>query len=111
MSGSTDVAIAEAEAGAHARRVGLDRRVDELADVGELDDARRAARAIVAVLDAEEGAGQQDVLAAGQLLVEAGAQGQQARDLAVHVDDALGRRDDPGQDLEQGALAGPVRAR
>ena len=61
------------------RRVGLDRRVDELADVRELDDVLEPAIHLV-VIDAQERAGQQDVLAAGQLLVEAGAEGEQAGD-------------------------------
>ncbi len=62
------------------------------------------------MVHAHERAGEQDVLAAGQLLVEAGAEREQARDLAVDVDGPLGRRDDPGQDLEERALAGAVRS-
>ena len=41
--------------------------------------------------------------------VEAGAERQQARDVADDVDGALVRLDDPGEDLEQRALAGAVR--
>src|SRR6185369_5203453 len=40
---------------------------------------------------------------------EAGTETEQARDLAAHDDGTLGRPHDPGQDLEQRALAGPVR--
>ena len=60
------------------------------------------------VVEAQERASEQDVLAAGQLLVEAGAEGQQAGDMAADVDRALRRPDDPGEDLEQRALAGAV---
>ena len=62
------------------------------------------------VVEAEERAAEQDVVAPGQLLVEAGAERQQPGDVAVDVDHALGRMDDPGEDLEERALAGAVRA-
>ena len=48
-----------------------------------------AAGGHLAAVDAQERAREPDVLAAGQLLVEAGAEGQQARDLAVDVDRRL----------------------
>ena len=67
----------EAEPCAHARRVGLDRRVDELAEIGVRDD-RRHQFAHDLVVEAKEGAGEQDVVAPGQILVEARAQRQQA---------------------------------
>ena len=54
----------EAQAGPHAGRIGLDRRVDERADVGELDDARRDL-AHERRVEAEEGAGQADVVETG----------------------------------------------
>src|SRR6185503_7013279 len=98
----------EAEAGAHARAVGLDRRVDELAEVGELDD-RRQQLLDPAVLQAEERPAEQDVLDAGEIDVEARAEAEQARDLAADVHDALVRAHDPRQDLEERALAGAVR--
>ena len=99
----------EAEPGAHPRRVGLERRVDEVAELGVLDD-RRQELAGHRVVEPEERAAEQDVVAPGQLLVEAGAERQQPGDVAVDVDRALGRMDDPGEDLEERALAGAVRA-
>ncbi len=99
----------ETEACPHPGGVGLDRGVDELADVGVLDDRLRPA-AHLAVVDPQEGAGQEDVVAAAQGLVEAGAQGQQARHVTADLDHALGRGEDPGQGLEEGALARAVRA-
>src|SRR4029079_9535157 len=50
-----------------------------------------------------------DVLAPAQVAVEAGAEGQQARDVAVHLDHPRRRRDDPGEDLEERALARAIR--
>ncbi len=64
----------------------------------------------VPMRDAEERAGEPDVVAARQVGVEARAERQQARDVADDVDRALVRLDDPGEDLEQRALAGAVRA-
>ena len=75
----------EPEPRAHARRVRLDRRIDELAEVRVLDD-RRQQLAHEPVVEAHERAGQQDVLAAAQVLVEARAERQQARDVAVDLD-------------------------
>ena len=73
---------AKPEPGAHARRVGLDRRVDEHADVGELDDARRSG-ASIACGHAHERARQPDVVAAGQVLVETRRRARAARDVAA----------------------------
>jgi hypothetical protein len=58
--------------------------------------------------DAEERPGEPDVVAAREVLVEARAERQQARDVADDVDRALVRLDDPGEHLEQRALAGAV---
>jgi hypothetical protein len=98
----------EAQPGAHAGRVRLDRRVDELAEVRELDD-RLQALDDLPVFEPEEGSGEEDVLAPREVLVEAGAQRQEAAHLAADDDPALGRRQDPCEHLEQRALAGPVR--
>ena len=75
----------EAEPGPHPGRVRLDRCVDELADVGELDDPGQAALHL-AVVDAEERAGQADVVAAREILIEPGPERQQARDVADDLD-------------------------
>ena len=64
---------------------------------------------VTSIVETEERAAEQDVVATGQVLVEAGTQGQQAGHVADDVDRALGRVDDPGQDLEERALAGAVR--
>ena len=99
----------EAEAHVHAGRVGLHRRVDELLHLGELDDLVEAARDL-ALGQAEHDAVDEDVLAAGDLRVEAGAELDQRRDAAVDVHRAAGRLRDAGDELQQRALAGPVAA-
>src|SRR3990170_2172165 len=96
---------AESQPGVHPGAVRLDRGVDELAKVGEVDDPGHS-RDHVGVGDAHEGAGQEDVVAAAELGIEARAEGQQARDPTVDLDRALVRQEDPGEDLEEGALAG-----
>ena len=77
----------EAEAHVHARRVGLDRRVDEVLQLGELDDLVEALLDLL-LREAEHDAVDEDVLAAGDLGVEAGAQLDQRRDAAVDRDAA-----------------------
>ena len=58
----------------------------------------------------EQRAVEVEVLAAGQLAVEAGAELEQAGDAAVHLDLAGGRPQDAGEHLEQRRLAGAVGA-
>ena len=53
---------------------------------------------------------EQDVLAAGELAVEADAERQQRRDPAPHRDPARGRRQDPGDRAQQRRLARAVAA-
>ena len=64
----------------------------------------------LAPLHAEDRAVQEDVLAAGELGMEARADLEQAADAAADHRAARGRRRDPRQDLEQGRLAGAVAA-
>ena len=99
----------EREAQEHAGRVVLHRRVDESLDVGERDDFVELARLPGARMP-EDGAAQEDVLAAGQLGVKARADLEQRTDTAAHLHPALGRIGDAGEDLEQRALAGAVSA-
>ena len=98
----------EPESGAHPGRIGPQRRVDEVAELRVVDD-RRQELAGHPVIEAEERAAEQDVVASGQVLVEAGAQGQQAGHVPDDVDRTLRRVDDPGEHLEERALARAVR--
>ena len=59
-------------------------------------------------LHAQDGAVQVDVLPPGQLGVEAGAHLQQRAHPPVDLGIPLGRLGDPGEDLQQRALPGPV---
>ena len=93
----------------HAARVALHGRVDEGADVRELDDLLEAALDLAA-LHVEDRAVQEDVLAAGELGMEARAHLEQRSDPAAQPRLAPRRRRDPGEDLEQRALAGAVVA-
>ena len=88
MSGSTDVAIAKPEPRPHPRRIGLQRRIDEVAEFRVFDD-RRQEVAGHRVVEAEERPAEQDVVAPGEVRVEAGAEGQQPGHVAPHVDRAL----------------------
>ena len=99
----------EGEPHVHPARVALHRRVDELLDARELDDLVEL-RCDLAPLHPEDRAVQVDVLAAGQLRVEAGPDLEQAADAAADRGAALGRRRDPREDLEQRRLAGAVPA-
>ena len=64
-------------------RVGLDRRVDELLHLGELDDLVEAPRDL-ALGEPEHDAVDEDVLAPGDLRMESGAELDQRRDAPVH---------------------------
>src|SRR5438132_1521671 len=99
----------EGQAGVHAARVMLDRRLQEFFDLGEGDDLIEPAIDLTP-LHAEDRAIEIDVLPAGQLGVEAGADFQQAADAAGDLDFPLGRLGDAREDLEQRALAGAVAA-
>ena len=93
----------------HAARVVLHRRVDELLELRKGDDRVELADDLGAE-HPEDGAVEEDVLPAGQVGMKAGADFEQARDAAVQLDIAFGRRGDARQNLEQRALAGAVGA-
>ena len=78
MSQSTWTATEKPEAGEHARGVVADGGVHEAADVGEGGDVVELGVGLV-LAHPEHGGVHVDVLAAGQLVVEAGARGDQAR--------------------------------
>jgi hypothetical protein len=94
----------KAEPHDHAGRIGLDRLVDELVELGEPDD-RRQALAHLLLAEAEQGGVEGDVAAAGELGMEGGAELEDRGHLAAHPEAAAGRRD-AGEDLEQRRLAG-----
>ena len=81
-SGSTWMATAEPEPHVHAGRVGLDRRVDEVLELGKRDDLVEAVGDL-ALGEPEHHAVDEDVLAAGDLGMKAGAQLDERRHAAA----------------------------
>ena len=79
----------EPESEPHARRISLDRRVEELRDTGELDDGVEPLRDL-APFQTEDRAVEVDVLPAGEFVVEARADLDKRRDTALDVDGAQG---------------------
>src|SRR5215207_8480741 len=99
----------EPEAHVLAGAVVLDLVVDEGLELGEGDNLVEVALGLAAA-QAEDGRVQVDVLAAGQLAVEAGPQLQQRGDAAPDADRPGGRGQDAGQHLQQRRLARAVGA-
>ena len=93
----------------HAGGVVLDRLLHEVGEAGELDD-RVVAAVDLAPREPEDGAVDVDVLAAGDLGVEAGAELDQRGDAAVHHHPPGGRAQDAGDELQQRPLPRAVAA-
>ena len=93
----------------HAGGVALDRRVEKLGDLGELDDVVELASDLRPG-HAQNGAVQVDVLAAAEFLMEARADLEQTADAALDLYPTRGGLGDARKNLEQGALAGAVAA-
>src|SRR5690606_11585829 len=87
--------------------VALDGRVDEALDIAERDDLIEAL-VDLAPAHPEDCTVEVDVLAAGQLRVEAGADFEQRADPPVDLSPALVRRGDAREHLEQRRLPGAV---
>ena len=83
-SGSTWIATANPRPHVHAGRVGLHRRVDELAQLREVDDLVEAILDL-ALREPEHDAVDEDVLAAGDLRMKSGAELDQRGDAAVDL--------------------------
>jgi hypothetical protein len=99
----------EAEPHVHAGRIGPHGHVDEPLQLGVGDDVVEAAGDEVA-RDAVERGVEEDVLAAGEIGAEAGAELEQRRDASVGGDGAFVRLEDAGDDLQERALTAAVRA-
>ena len=99
----------EGQTDVHAGREPLDLSIEEPLHAGEGDDRVEALTDLLAA-HPEQRAVQVHVLAAGQLGMEAGPDLEQAADAPAELDAALGRRSDPVDDLEQGALPCAVAA-
>ena len=100
---------AEGQAHLHAARVDAHRLVDVVADFGKgFDLGHQAGNLFDAV--AEELAGHEGVLPAGEIGVETHAEFEQGGDAAGDMHAAGGGLGGAGDHLEQGALAGAVDA-
>ena len=97
----------EPEPHEHARGVELHLVVHEVLELGELDDVVEDPVGLLAGEPEERGV-QVDVLAAGELGVESGAELEQRGDAPALADDARRRAQDAGDHLQQRGLARAV---
>ena len=97
----------EGQPNVHATRVALDYRIDELVDLREIDDFVELPRHFLA-FHPQNRPVEEDVLAAGQLGMKAGANFQQRPEAAANLCMARARSGHPREDLQQGALASAV---
>src|SRR5579863_8242638 len=97
----------EGEADVHAGGVVFHGGIDESFDFGEGDDLVELAGDLAAS-HAEDGAVEEDVLAAGELVMEAGADFEEAADAAVNGGLADGGLGDARQNLQERRFAGAV---
>ena len=93
----------------HAGRIGPDRRVDELRQLGPGDDAGQSPAHLFPRKPKERSL-EQDVLYSRQLAVESQAELQERRDPSGHDDAAPCRIEHARDHLEESGLAGPVAA-
>ena len=99
----------EREPDLHTARVALDRRVEEVVDLGKRDDLVEAALDLP-LPHPEDRAVEVDVLAPRQLGVKADSDLEQRAHATANVCEAVGRLRDPREDLQQRRLACAVAA-
>jgi hypothetical protein len=99
----------EPEAHIHARRVGPHRNVDELFELGERDDLVHLLVHVPA-LEAMDGAVHVDVLAAGEVRVEAGTELEERGNAAADLEATVRRTEDTRDHAKERRLAGAVPA-
>ncbi len=99
----------EAQAKLHAGRVGAHREVDEVLELGELDDLRED-RGDPLFGQAHDRAAEADVLAAREVRVKGHVQVQQAGSARAHLQVAFGGGGDAREQPQQRGLAGAVGA-
>jgi hypothetical protein len=93
----------------HAAGIVLHRLLDEITDVGEGEDFIQTLFGFGAAQTKDAGV-QEDVLDAGEIRIEAGAEFQQGGDPAAHADLAPGRRQGTGEHLQERRLTRTVTA-
>lgn len=97
----------EGEAHGHAARISFYGLVEEVSDFSELLDGVESAFGF-RMGQAKDSGIEVDVIAAGEFGIEAAAELEQSSDAALNLDDAGGRLEDAGDDLQQGAFAGAI---
>src|SRR3989440_10679081 len=93
----------ESEPHVHPGRISAHRPVDGLLEAGEGDDLVELL-AEVRALEPVDRAVEEDVLAAGEIGMEARAELEQRTDATGHLDSARARLDDPGDQAQQRRL-------
>lgn len=99
----------EGETHGHAAAVALDGGVEEFFDFGEGNDLVEFGFDLV-FAHAEDGAIEEDVLAAGEFRVEAGADFEEGGDTSIEGDASGGGFGDAGEELEEGGFACAIAA-
>src|SRR5262245_28161930 len=99
----------EAEPHVHPGRVRPHGQVDEALELRERDDLVHPLAHVLA-LETVDRAAEEDVLAAGEIGVEAGAELEQRADRAAHVERASSRREDARDQAQERRLARAVAA-
>ena len=97
----------EGEAHHHARGVALDRVLDELSELGEGEDVVEPSLHDAA-FEAHQRAVEDGVVTPAELRVEGGAELEDGRHHAAHLHRSGGGGGGPGNDLQEGGLAGAV---
>ncbi|MDT4860397.1 hypothetical protein FQZ97_949560 [compost metagenome] len=97
----------EPQAHAHSRRVVLHGDVDEVVQAGKVHDVVESTAGLL-VAESEQAGVQEDVLGAGQFMVEPHPQLDERGYPAAAFDAARGRLQDAADQLQQGALARAV---
>lgn len=107
--GVDDGGDGEGEASEHTGGIIADGGMNEVAELGEVDDFLILLLEEV-LLIAEDGAVEENIFAAGEVEVKAGAEFEHRDDIAAAGDRALGGLQDTRNNLEQSAFAGAVTA-
>src|SRR5919108_1141004 len=97
----------ETETHVHAGGIRLHRKVDEAFELGERNDLVEPLADLLP-LQSVDRAAQEDVLAPGELRMEAGAEFEQGPDPSADGDSARRGREDPGDETKQRRLPGAI---
>ncbi|MNV54495.1 hypothetical protein D3C71_1466910 [compost metagenome] len=97
----------ECQAHVHAAGIGLDRPIEEIADVGEGDDRLQLVVHFLAA-QAKQGSTQVDIVSTREIRIESCTEFEQGRKTAMDGDRAGGRTNGAAQNLQQGGFTGAI---